>query len=59
MRRTGKRTVNASLGGDFDLQTRSCVGKTGPLRTELSAAKSSAPGPPRDPEIVAEGKSRS
>ncbi len=59
MRRTGKRTVNASLGGDFDLHAESCAEKTGTLRTESTNAASNDPCPPRGPEMVAGEKSRS
>jgi len=59
MRRTGKRTVKASLGGDFDLHAGSCAEKIGTPRTELSAAVRLAPGSPRGPEMVAGEKSRS
>jgi len=59
MRRTGKSTVNASLGGDFDLQAGSCAEKMEPLTIESSRAARGTPCPPSGPEIVAGGKSRS
>ena len=59
MRRTGKSTVNASLGGDFDLNAGGCAEKMGLLKAESTATVSGAPCPPRGPEMVAGEKSRS